>query len=232
MAIKTNPMSRGIDESLIDHDALLNWIANKHINHSEISINAGSGLTGGGDLTTNRTLELDINGLIADGSPVGATDYVVTYDVDAATHKKVLLDDLPSGGGGVTDHGALTGLGDDDHTQYLLVDGSRDFTGSVNLNSFAIEYKINGNRALAMPVDNTNIAIGTESGESLTTGNNNVSIGYRTLAKVVQVEGNKISREEVASIVNKTALYAQSNRALEEDYLEIRGRCFIAGGAL
>ena len=55
-------------------------------------------------------------------------------------------------------------------------------------------------------------------------------IGYRTLAKVVQVEGNKISREEVASIVNKTALYAQSNRALEEDYLEIRGRYFIAGG--
>jgi farnesyl-diphosphate farnesyltransferase len=57
-------------------------------------------------------------------------------------------------------------------------------------------------------------------------------IGYRTLAKVVQVEGNKISREEVASIVNKTALYAQSNRALEEDYLEIRGRYFIAGGGV
>lgn len=55
-------------------------------------------------------------------------------------------------------------------------------------------------------------------------------IGYRTLAKVVQAEGNKISREEVASIVNKTALYGQSNRALEEDYLEIRGRYFIAGG--
>ena len=55
-------------------------------------------------------------------------------------------------------------------------------------------------------------------------------IGYRTLAKVVQVEGNKISREEVASIVNKTALYAQSNRALEEDYLEIRERYFVAGG--
>lgn len=29
------------------------------------------------------------------------------------------------GGGGVTDHGALTGLADDDHTQYALADGSR-----------------------------------------------------------------------------------------------------------
>ena len=33
----------------------------------------------------------------------------------------------PGGGGaGVTDHGALTGLGDDDHAQYLLLDGVRD----------------------------------------------------------------------------------------------------------
>lgn len=29
------------------------------------------------------------------------------------------------GSAGVTDHGALTGLGDDDHTQYALADGSR-----------------------------------------------------------------------------------------------------------
>jgi hypothetical protein len=30
--------------------------------------------------------------------------------------------------GGVTDHGALSGLGDDDHTQYALLDGGRSFT--------------------------------------------------------------------------------------------------------
>jgi hypothetical protein len=35
------------------------------------------------------------------------------------------------GGGGTTDHGALTGLGDDDHTQYVLADGTRSFTGDV-----------------------------------------------------------------------------------------------------
>jgi len=31
----------------------------------------------------------------------------------------------------VNDHGALNGLADDDHVQYALVDGSRDFTGTV-----------------------------------------------------------------------------------------------------
>lgn len=34
-------------------------------------------------------------------------------------------------GAAVTDHGALSGLADDDHVQYLLVDGSRDFTGDL-----------------------------------------------------------------------------------------------------
>jgi len=33
--------------------------------------------------------------------------------------------------GSTNDHGNLSGLGDDDHTQYALVDGSRDFTGTV-----------------------------------------------------------------------------------------------------
>lgn len=35
-------------------------------------------------------------------------------------------------GGGVTDHSYLTGLLSDDHTQYVLADGSRGFTGVVN----------------------------------------------------------------------------------------------------
>jgi len=34
-------------------------------------------------------------------------------------------------GVGVTDHGALTGLTDDDHTQYSMVDGTRAFTSTV-----------------------------------------------------------------------------------------------------
>jgi len=35
--------------------------------------------------------------------------------------------------GGTTDHGTLTGLGDDDHTQYLLVSGTRAMTGDLDM---------------------------------------------------------------------------------------------------
>jgi len=36
------------------------------------------------------------------------------------------------------DHGSLTGLADDDHTQYLLVDGTRGLTGNWDAGSFEI----------------------------------------------------------------------------------------------
>jgi hypothetical protein len=37
---------------------LQNFVANEHIDHSGVSITAGNGLTGGGDITTTRTLNI------------------------------------------------------------------------------------------------------------------------------------------------------------------------------
>lgn len=42
----------------INHNALSNYVANQHIDHSTVSINAGTGLTGGGDITANRTISM------------------------------------------------------------------------------------------------------------------------------------------------------------------------------
>lgn len=41
------------------------------------------------------------------------------------------LGPISSGGGGVTDHGGLSGLGDDDHPQYARLASSPTFTGAV-----------------------------------------------------------------------------------------------------
>jgi len=48
----------------------------------------------------------------------------------------------PAGGGGASDHGALTGLADDDHTQYALADGSRgtfEASGAVSTHAGATD---------------------------------------------------------------------------------------------
>lgn len=41
--------------------------------------------------------------------------------------------------GSAIDHGALAGLGDDDHTQYLLVDGTRAMSGALDMGSNDID---------------------------------------------------------------------------------------------
>jgi len=50
--------------------------------------------------------------------------------LDITTSAAVWSSITAAGGGGVTDHSALNGLGADDHTQYLLTDGTRALTGN------------------------------------------------------------------------------------------------------
>jgi hypothetical protein len=64
--------------------------------------------------------------------------FYVNVDMDPAhggAHKSAFVSLHSGGGGGVTAHGALTGLGPpaDDHPQYLLVDGTRAMTGDLNM---------------------------------------------------------------------------------------------------
>lgn len=52
------------NDAQIVHDNLSGFDANEHINHSSVSITAGSGLTGGGDITTTRTINVGAGNLI------------------------------------------------------------------------------------------------------------------------------------------------------------------------
>ena len=53
-------------DSEIVHDSLSGFVANEHINHSSVSITAGTGLSGGGDLTTTRTLSTNDSEIVHD----------------------------------------------------------------------------------------------------------------------------------------------------------------------
>lgn len=51
------------NDSQIVHDSLSGYSANRHIDHTAVSISAGTGLTGGGDISANRTLSLSHLGI-------------------------------------------------------------------------------------------------------------------------------------------------------------------------
>jgi phage-related tail fiber protein len=57
-----NTITAAVLPAGVNHDALQNFVANEHINHSTVSISAGTGLTGGGDITANRTISMPNTG--------------------------------------------------------------------------------------------------------------------------------------------------------------------------
>jgi len=56
-------------------------------------------------------------------------------------------------GASITDHGGMSGLGDDDHTQYLLVDGTRAVTGDLSLSGGdgALTFTVAGENSIKIP---------------------------------------------------------------------------------
>ena len=66
----------------IDHDAADNFVANEHIDHTSVDITAGTGLTGGGDISASRTL----NVVGGDGITANANDIALTDAAASATN--------------------------------------------------------------------------------------------------------------------------------------------------
>jgi hypothetical protein len=55
----TNTITAAVLPAGVNHDALQNFVANEHIDHSAVVLTAGVGLSGGGDITASRTIDLE-----------------------------------------------------------------------------------------------------------------------------------------------------------------------------
>ena len=78
-------------QGTIDHDSLANFVANEHVDHSSVSVTAGDGLTGGGTIAANRT----INVVGGDGITANANDVAITAAQTTIT--SILAADLKIG---------------------------------------------------------------------------------------------------------------------------------------
>jgi len=85
----------------IDHNLLFNYVANQHVDHSAVSIVASTGLGGGGNLLTSRSLSIDFNSLTTDVLAVG--DFLAFYDISQSDHNKCTITSLNA----TLDHNAL-----------------------------------------------------------------------------------------------------------------------------
>lgn len=134
----------------------ISWIvATNNLNDPVVAILGQAEYNNQGDAEAVQWAQLDLGGFpVAEFRPLYKVIYQTstTYANTPKTRFTGLSDLRSSGGtagGGVAviavDHGALTGLADDDHPQYILADGTRAFTGSITGNvTIAGNLTVNG----------------------------------------------------------------------------------------
>ena len=130
----------------IDHDALSNFVANEHIDHTSVTLTAGNGLSGGGDISTSRTFALDLNELSSATVDVSA-DSIAIIDGSDNSSKKESIADLVSamaGAGLAATNGVLSQSGFTGTIESFDVGGTGQdiLQGSETLGNGTIRYYI------------------------------------------------------------------------------------------
>ena len=68
----------------VDHDTTTNFVSNEHIDHSGVTLTAGDGLSGGGDITTNRSFAVDNSVLRTTGDNVVTSSAQISTDISGS----------------------------------------------------------------------------------------------------------------------------------------------------
>lgn len=102
---------------ILDHNGLLNYVADQHVAHSGVSINTGTGLTGGGNITATRTINLDFSALPTQGEAMASGDLFPFYDLSGTIHKKISFSNLNA----ALVHDSLSGFSANRHIDHTAV---------------------------------------------------------------------------------------------------------------
>lgn len=93
----TDTITFDVVQANIDHDALLNFVADEHVAHTSVTLTAGDGLAGGGDISANRTFDVDITNETLKASPVSGDELLIADSAAAGAIKKITVGSLPGG---------------------------------------------------------------------------------------------------------------------------------------
>ena len=126
--------------SQISHDSTTGYSANRHVDHTSVTLTAGGGLTGGGDISTNRTFA------------VGAGSYITVNADDVAVNTSTLI---PAISGTILS--SITGD----------VTISAGGVATISANSVALGTDTTGDYVASL-VAGTGVTLSNNSGESAT----------------------------------------------------------------
>lgn len=82
-------------ESTLNHDSLAGFVANEHIDHTTVSVTAGTGLSGGGTIAATRTINLDLNSL-GNETTIASGDFISMVDITDSASQKITFANFES----------------------------------------------------------------------------------------------------------------------------------------
>jgi len=150
----------------IDHDAAKNFVANEHKDHTSVTLTAGTALTGGGDISANRTFNVDETAIDHDN----LNNYDANEHVDH-TGVSILDNTTITGGGDLSanrtlsvvtakiDHDTLLNFAANEHYTEASIDHD-NITNTHNLTT-DIDHDATTNFAANEHIDWTSSGAGT-----------------------------------------------------------------------
>jgi hypothetical protein len=172
-----------------DHDALTNFVANEHIDHSSVTLTAGNGLSGGGDITASRSFALDLNELTTE-TTIADADFIAMVDATDNGSGKITFENLEdaifasvSGDINIAEDGTATIQA---NSVALATDTTGDFVASITagtgLTSTGATSGENIAHSLSVDASQTQItAVGALGTGSISSGFGNIDIGSSDL---------------------------------------------------
>jgi hypothetical protein len=141
----------------VNHNATTNYVANQHIDHTTVSITAGSGLTGGGDISSTRTINVGAgNGITVNADDIAIDTASATFTTGVKS--KLNADGVVSGSSQID--GSQLGLNKTitiGSTSTTLGGTSTSLVGLVSITSTAFTGSLQGNATNITATSNTSL---------------------------------------------------------------------------
>ncbi len=189
-------------DSEIVHDNLSGFVANEHIDHSTVSISAGTGLSGGGDLTSTRTLSTNDSEIVHDN----LSGFVSNEHIDHSSVSITAGTGL-SGGGDITSTRTLT---TDDSA--IVHDDLSGFVANEHIDHSGVSITAGAGLTGGGDITSTrDIAVG--AGTGVTVNADDIAIG-QDVGTSADVTFNSVTADIIGDIRGATKFQAKADVAL------------------
>jgi hypothetical protein len=187
--------------SQIAHDSTTGYVANRHIDHTAVSISAGNGLSGGGDISATRTISLDTTS--------------ATFTTGVKT--KMNADGVISGSAQVT-FGSLTGIPSG------IVSGSSQITfGSISSIPSGL---VSGSSQISLT---STTGFGTYLNQALLTTSTPTFSTVSATTFTGALSGNATTASSISGFNNPTAAATANTIAYRDGSGDLYARYFLGG---